>query len=66
MEIRLGGHGDVGPVAGPALDCGGNVGGIDAVEEGGCDDSGDEADESREEGKEGMDGGVVAELRVRG
>lgn len=62
VEVRLGGHGDLGPVAGPALDCGGDVGGVDAVEEGGCDDGGDEAGEGGEEGEEGVEGGVVAEL----
>lgn len=62
VEVRLGRHGDIGPVAGPALDCGGDVGGVDAVEEGGCDDGGDEAGEGREECEEGVEGGVVAEL----
>lgn len=62
MEVWLRGHGDIGPVAGPALECSGNVGGVDAVEEGGRDDGGDEAGESRQESEKGVDEGVVAEL----
>lgn len=50
-------------MAGPALECGGDIGGVDAVEEGGCDDGGDEASEGGEESEEGVEGGVVAELR---
>ena len=66
MEVWLGRHFDVGPVAGPALDCGCDIGGVDAVEEGGCDDGGDEAGEGGEEGEEGVEGGVVAELKDEG
>lgn len=62
VEVRLRRHGDIRPVAGPALDCGCDVGGVDAVEEGGCDDGGDKAGEGGEEGEERVEGGVVAEL----
>lgn len=62
VEVRLGRHVDVGPVAGPAVDCSRDGGAVDAVEEGGCDDGGDDADEGRAEGEEGVEGGVVADL----
>ena len=54
VEVGLGVQGDVGPVAGPALDCGGVGGGVDAVEERGCDDGGYETDEGGAESEEGM------------